>query len=400
LTRLGRRLLLLGLQLLLVLLLLEGSLRLLRPLHGGISELLYLAGDVPDFDRVGSTAELLRNSALSYVPHRQRGGFVLNAHGLRTPEYDAGPLAPGVVRIVALGDSFTYGDGVPQDRTWPARLARVLAPSVPGKVEVISLGVPGVGPRFERRMFALEGAVLQPRVVVLGLFVGNDLTDEQDTTLAGYRPAWTVRHSLVARLGRNLWRLFGANRRGDLLKPEVPGDPVFPTGGYSPKGAPGNTLRFTPEAADAVEAERLRMVDPRHAAELAQLADDVAATVGGLAADVRAAGAELVVLIIPDQFQVVPGALRRAALLLGQPISAFDVDAPQRLLAERLAAVGIPVVDVLPACRASVSSSNRLYLARNIHWNAAGHEIGAQALAARIAPLLAGTAAPAADAGR
>jgi len=96
-----------------------------------------------------------------------------NSRGLRgTREYEV-PKPPSVVRIVALGDSFTFGDGVPDDATWPAQLERAM-PSV----EVANLGERAYG--HDQMYFALqdEGTRLQPDAVILGYYQGDGFRDE------------------------------------------------------------------------------------------------------------------------------------------------------------------------------------------------------------------------------
>jgi lysophospholipase L1-like esterase len=66
-----------------------------------------------------------------------------NALGFRGPEF-APAKTPGRLRVVCMGESSTYGSGVADDETYPARLqghlARLLAPR---DVEVINAGVLG-----------------------------------------------------------------------------------------------------------------------------------------------------------------------------------------------------------------------------------------------------------------
>ncbi len=65
---------------------------------------------------------------------------VKNADGMRIAgRYGTKP--PGVFRILAVGDSLTYGEGVAADEAWPAVLARELGAGV----EVLNLGVCGAG---------------------------------------------------------------------------------------------------------------------------------------------------------------------------------------------------------------------------------------------------------------
>jgi hypothetical protein len=96
-----------------------------------------------------------------------------NSLGFRGPEFSrAKPDA--TLRIAALGDSFTLGEGVHDSDTYPARLERVLARENPGRrVEVQNWGVGGYNTVQTAALF--ESLVLEyaPDVVVLG-FTVND----------------------------------------------------------------------------------------------------------------------------------------------------------------------------------------------------------------------------------
>src|SRR6185436_4496340 len=61
-----------------------------------------------------------------------------NREGLRGPE--VGPKPAGGLRILAIGDSFTFGVGARQEETWPARLERRMR-----NVQVLNAGAPGFG---------------------------------------------------------------------------------------------------------------------------------------------------------------------------------------------------------------------------------------------------------------
>jgi lysophospholipase L1-like esterase len=71
------------------------------------------------------------------------GSIRHNSLGFRGPEF-APAKTPGRLRIVCMGESSTYGSGVADDETYPARLqahlARLLAPR---EIEVINAGVLG-----------------------------------------------------------------------------------------------------------------------------------------------------------------------------------------------------------------------------------------------------------------
>jgi hypothetical protein len=92
-----------------------------------------------------------------------------NSKGLRGRDEHAYAKPAGLTRIVALGDSFTFGEEVDDGEPYPARLAAVL----PGS-EVLNLGVHGYGHDQMLLYLEEEGLRYQPDVVVLG-FVGCDM---------------------------------------------------------------------------------------------------------------------------------------------------------------------------------------------------------------------------------
>jgi lysophospholipase L1-like esterase len=95
-----------------------------------------------------------------------------NRHGFRDREFSY-PREPGRRRLLALGDSFTFGDGVRDvESTWPRVLEARLSES--GSWEVYNLGKPGTNTSFQRDMMnRRDHWAFVPDVVVLG-FVLND----------------------------------------------------------------------------------------------------------------------------------------------------------------------------------------------------------------------------------
>jgi hypothetical protein len=317
------------------------------------------------------------------VPGRIVRGFALNSRGLRTHEYQ---LERGDgLRIVALGDSFTWGATAHSD-TWPFRLQAVLRRALDRKdVEVISLGVPAVGPQFYLRMWELEGRRLQPDLVVVGLFIGNDLTDEAGKALQPVDHGWLVEHSLVVRAVRNLTLLL----RADMA---VEDEGVFDGAG---DGAVGQQLgveipelaaavdnrkpKFSEQAFLRVEWKRMQICLEDNRPRLMRLIRRVEPVLSELDRSVRAAGAELVVLLIPDQFQVDDDLAATLLDLHGVDPSQFARALPQRKLVQFFEESGIRFVDPLRRFR-SRSRTQDLYLPRDTHWNPAGNQLAARML--------------------
>lgn len=103
------------------------------------------------------------------LPHRVR----INSLGFRGPEVALGAARP---RVLFIGDSFTYGDGVDEESTLPARVARRLG----RRAEVLNGGVAG-STIVDQRLFLKRMLALRPRMVVL-VYSENDLIELRSET--------------------------------------------------------------------------------------------------------------------------------------------------------------------------------------------------------------------------
>ena len=93
-----------------------------------------------------------------------------NADGLRPPEH---PRArrPGTRRLMAMGCSTTFGWGVADDQTYPARLQALAQAAGHSGVEVINAGQPGYTSFQGRWLWGRTLAAYRPDVVLLGFVV-------------------------------------------------------------------------------------------------------------------------------------------------------------------------------------------------------------------------------------
>ena len=91
-----------------------------------------------------------------------------NSKGMRDEREFSYEKQPGVQRIVVLGDSFTFGQGVEQDRTWPALLQAQLP-----EWEVLNMAVHGYGVDQQLLVLQGEGVKYEPDIVLVGLFVDD-----------------------------------------------------------------------------------------------------------------------------------------------------------------------------------------------------------------------------------
>ena len=102
-----------------------------------------------------------------------------NALGLRGAAL--GPKTPGTRRILAIGDSFTYGHGVQDDETYPAVVERVLRRRGYG-VEVVNAGVPGYSTDQAYTWMLRDGLALRPDLVLMGVHC-SDVSDNFESSL-------------------------------------------------------------------------------------------------------------------------------------------------------------------------------------------------------------------------
>jgi hypothetical protein len=87
----------------------------------------------------------------------------INGRGLRDREYTLAK-PPGVRRVLAFGDSFTFGSGVADDE----RFSEVAEDGLDG-VEIVNMGVPGYGLDQILLSFLAQGRAWQPDEVVVFL---------------------------------------------------------------------------------------------------------------------------------------------------------------------------------------------------------------------------------------
>jgi hypothetical protein len=166
----------------------------------GFPRRLYVATDDP------SPAYRLRPGIVTSV----RGIDVrVNQLGLRGPEVSPVP-APGVRRVLALGDSATFGEGLAEADAFPPQLERELRARTGERWEVLNSGVQGYNTADELGLLVTRGLALAPEAVVVG-FNLNDfdygpvinslgiLTRDRGTRAGTWSPANLSEFYLVLR---------------------------------------------------------------------------------------------------------------------------------------------------------------------------------------------------------
>jgi lysophospholipase L1-like esterase len=95
--------------------------------------------------------------------------FTTNGLGLRGPEV----RDDGSIRILALGDSCTWGYRVREEESYPEILQRLLDRRAPGRYQLINAGVPRYTSYHGVLYLSEQGLALKPAIVLIG-FQFND----------------------------------------------------------------------------------------------------------------------------------------------------------------------------------------------------------------------------------
>lgn len=326
---------------------------------------------------------VLRGEASYLVPDAELGWTIApnetlalahsNGQGLRADrEYSEAP-APGTLRILAVGGSFTHGDETSFAEGWTQQLEKRLE-----GVEVINGGVPAYGPDQALLRFRRLRERFAPKVVLFGV-----MTENLNRVVNVFRPFYYPSDLIM--FAKPRFRLAGegleltpnplptqAHYQRLLDSPADLGwigrfDYYYRTGGYKVSSAPLPSVRLLQVLTGQPMGE-LYETGPHGAAYAVEgEAYQILLRILRMAcAEASAAGIEPVIVLFPtgnDIAQVQKG---------GQPLYAP--------LAEALAADGLRVVD----CADSLKAAGALRSAPGGHYLAHSNALVAEQIAARL----------------
>jgi hypothetical protein len=130
------------------------------------------------------------------VGHKAVMAVRINEQGFRNRPIAVSKPAD-VYRILVLGDSYVFGWGLQQTQTFSALLEARLNQTGSRNYEVINAGVPRYGTAQEWLLYKRWVKHLDPDLVILSFYVGNDILDnlcenEDDLAYPNTRPSFTV----------------------------------------------------------------------------------------------------------------------------------------------------------------------------------------------------------------
>jgi len=337
--------------------------------------ILPLLPDPPGTPFVGDEACMyrLRPSAPDRYPEDHDNH--INEYGFRDRGY---PLAKpaGSYRLLGLGDSFVYGAVSIEDN-----FLRVAERTLNDGTDILLMGVPGWSTENELGVLEDFGLGLEPDLVIVNFFVGNDVTG---IPVRGRVIRGNIYPTTSPLPVRNLLRksqlfvmfeslvLRGMMRQ--LKDDEAKASAVNVESGPTPVSE--LYLKIVPHNLPVF----LREPDPRTAA----LWDEAEGYLRRIDEICRTAGVPWLLVLIPDEMQV--DSVVRSQVLARLAISRddYDFDAPQRRLNSWAADQGVPVLDLLPIMRFQHRPAARLYVPNDTHWSERGNITAGQAVAEAI----------------
>lgn len=311
---------------------------------------------------------------LGWLPRAQISGehpyngtlvpFHTNSRGLRDREYSLEKPA-GITRIVALGDSYTWGYRVRDEEVYTEVLESLLP-----HMEVINLGVTAFMTDQELQYLKREGLAYDPDIVLLA-FCLNDF-DEADGKVVRRVNATTgkaseerpVSQSWMARIKRQsvlfAWIRDRLNTNRLLVKM------LARLGLREPLGE-----------ADVLDVSLLpALKEPP--ASFPPLIEMAQAKILEIYQELASRSIRLIVVLIPSPFSADKDRFTQAIAVSRFEESDFDLDQPYRLMEKFARTNHIELINPVNVFRQSHSYANPLYLFRDMHFSPIGHRVFAQ----------------------
>ncbi len=260
-------------------------------------------------------------------------------------------------RIVALGDSFTFGI-VPYPHNYLTLLEETLDRDHP-PVDVLNMGIPRTGPVEQLSLLLKEGLACDPDLVLVSFFVGNDFLDVSRSMTRRRTP---VDRSFVMSL----------LRYATVVRPSLESGQVYGSRPYDDDSPTFSQQTFLKLVA------RRAVVFRTDWQPFAELLDRTVESLQDIERVCAGRGIALSVVLIPEEIQLDP-ALQRALM---DAFKRFrrdntDFERPNRMLYRRLTELEVDVLDLYPPFREAAGDA-RLYKPRDTHWNLAGNRLAAE----------------------
>ncbi len=335
--------------------------------------------------RVAAPQKLYRFPKYMFVNHDQADyALAPNFHGVsKTAEYktDIATNSAGIrderefdtekpdrtLRIVAIGDSFTMGVGVQRDESFLALAEHSLSERMSEhNVEIVNLGVPGHRTAQSIALLNDKGLPLNPDIVILNFYVGNDITQNASPTnsqvvdgyIRGMRRSSGILPGGIRdflQMNSHLYQLIWPIQRR-IFEPD-----------YEEKLLASQRRRF-----------EIYSDEQSWDSDLWQPTFDLLAQLKQIAAD---ADALLLVTVIPEDIQLSDDRWVQAESMVSDGANQYDRTKPMTVAMNLCERLELTCLNMLPGLLEPGLAAEEVYFQVDGHWTAEGNKIAGRLLA-------------------
>ena len=327
-----------------------------------------------------------KDDELGHVPrknirglHSKKGSFSTtfrtNTRGLRDKEYTL-TKTDGVSRIVIIGDSFTWGWGVNDDEIYTERLEAMLS-----NTETINLGVTAYSLSQEISYFQREGLRYNPDILMVGFYL--------DDIIRG--PGRNVINKSVQQSKTSTQREVQKNRLRVKLYENMKKYVLHKSALYQFIVDRIGTKRTLVNALanigviNLTEFEdldtNLKPALKNYPAKINKCWEVTQSELLQLKQITHNKGIKLIIVIIPSPHSIVEKRFEDAISHSIYHKRDFDLDKPYSLLTDFASSNNIDLVNPIEVYRQAHKEGILLYLKKDVHINATGHEVLARVIA-------------------
>lgn len=253
------------------------------------------------------------------------------------------------------GDSYFFGWGVDIGERVSEQFAELLKNEQSAlNGPSLNFAFPGFGTFQYLDILKIYASRTRPRLIILGLFVGNDFIDDQHTLTALRDGGPSAAAPLIGYIGEEVFSLRSVLRTSPLIN-------VFRYQLWELAWLRTifNRMELRNDRLDIYRTDRAGLEY-----------ETTFSVLDKISTFCRAEGIPILIVIIPDHSQVLSKEL----------FAEYEIGRPQRLLANYLTKLGIPYLDLLNHFNKAEKAQD-LFFRQDKHWNSKGHAFVARVLA-------------------
>ncbi|MCI5224691.1 MAG: hypothetical protein D3924_18985 [Candidatus Electrothrix sp. AR4] len=276
--------------------------------------------------------------------------FKLNSLGFKDEEFP--DKKENVYRILGIGDSFSYGV-VPYRYNYLTLIESQLHLQN-SNVEILNMGIPSIGPTDYLSLLVKEGLPLQPDMILLSFFIGNDFENSKKRELYEYSYIASLLHYIFTVRTKYEGSIVHGKAKYCDVCPNYPHEVYLQIESQqSLNYLVGNSQFYKKLDRSLYYLNKIKKI-------------------------CKTKGIDLVTVIIPDELQINKDLWRdlRKTYYPNIKSDQWDIIRPNRMLSDELDKRGIDNIDLYEYFAAG-ASSQRLYRPRDTHWNIAGNQLAA-----------------------